>query len=292
MLSSDLVSKFSKYMFLGKQKKFISEQDVYMAASLAQAEILRDLKVLQDKTTIVFPALTEQCVRQSRTVSTITGTTTVIVTTVETHGYQTGEEVIIQGALGITGVNGRWTITVTGLKTFTLNSAVGTGAYTTGGTIYPIINGAIDLIAGRQTSPNDIPMTKVDYDQVNQDRDEFGTSSSNDAVFRMYQLETDPITIGVQGVPMSPVKIEMRFFRVPLPNEDISDTVNPIIPDKYRRVMELGTLCYIYEDVDDIEGIQLSEKQRTIFDREKQRVLGSVAKSRIRTNSQPTRLKW
>jgi hypothetical protein len=292
MQSSDLVSKFSKMRFIGKQKKFTSAEDVYNAASIAQAEILRDLKVLQDKTNIVFPAATETCVRQSRTVSTITGITTVEVTTTEAHGYQTGEEYIIQGVLGITGVNGRRTITVTSTTKFTLNGATGSGSYTSGGTIYPLINSITDLISSRQVSPNTFLMTKVDYDEVNNDREEFGTSSPTDSVFRVYQLETDPPTIGVQGTPSANVTLESRFYRIPLPNEDISDTVNPIVPDKYRRAMELGTLCYIYEDMDDNEAVDLAEKQRILFDREKMRIIGSVAKSRLRSNAIPKRMNW
>jgi hypothetical protein len=291
MLSADLVNKYSRFIFLGKEKKFVSPEEVYMASSLAQSEILRDLRLLQDKTTIIFPSV-ETCQRQPRIVSTIAGTTTVTVTTTVAHGYQTGEEYIIYGVLGITGVNGRWTITVTSTTAFTLNGATGASTYTSGGTVYPLINSIVDLIGGRQTSPNDFPMTRVDYDQVNNDREEFGTSSPADSVFRMYQLETDPITIGVQGTPDSTVNVETRFYRVPLPNEDISDVINPIVPDKYKRLLELGTLCYIYEDMDDMEAITLAEKQRTLFEREKQRVQGSVMKSRIRGNAVPRGLNW
>ena len=291
MLSSDLVNKYSRFIFIGKEKRFVSPEDVYMAATLSQSEVLRDLRLLQDVTTIVFPSV-EQCQRQSRVISTITGTTTVTVTTTEVHGYQTGEEYVIQGVLGITGVNGRKTITVTTPTAFTLNGTTGSGTYTSGGTVYPLINSLVDLVGGRQMSPNNFPMTKVDYDQVNNDREDFGDTSPAETVFRMYQLETDPITIGVQGTPDSTIKVEARFYRVPLPNEDVSDVVNPIVPDKYKRLMELGTLCYIYEDMDDMEAIDLATKQRVLFEKEKMRVQGSVAKARIRGNATPRGLKW
>lgn len=291
MLSADLVSKFSKYTFIGKSKKLISELDVYMAASLCQTEILRDLRLLQDKTTLVFPAI-ETCQRQPRAISAIIGTTTVSITTTIAHGYQTGEEYIIPSGMGYTGISGRRTITVTGTTTFTLNSTTGVGTYTSGGTVYPLINSIVDLIGGRQTSPNDFPMTKVDYDQVNNDREDFGASSPAETVFRIYQLETDPITIGLQGTPDSTINVEARFYRVPLPNEDVSDVVNPIVPDKHKRLMELGTLCYIFEDMDDMEAIDLATKQRVLFEREKARVQGSVMKFRIRGNATPRGLKW
>ena len=300
MLSSDLVAKYARYVYVGKQKKLVSPVDVYIAASLAQNEILRDLRLLQDKTTLVFSS--EQVQRQPRTISNITGITTVIITTSESHGYKTGEEVVIPSGMGYTGISGRRTITVTSTTTFTLNSTTGSGTFTTGATVYPLINGMVDLVSGRQLSPNDFPMTKVDYDQVNQDREDFSSDNSGETVFRIYQLETDPMTIGVQGVPITNVNIEVRFYRVPLPCEDVSDTINPIVPDKYRRLMELGTQCYIFEDMDDEEiivpmgrsarAMSMADKQRAIFDREKQRVLGSVVKSRIRANAVPRGIKW
>ena len=300
MLSSDLVAKYAGYIYLGKQKILVSPEDVYIASSLAQSEIIRDLRLLQDKTTIVFPSV-EQSQRLPVAISNITGTTTVTVTTSVVHGYQTGEEVIMPSGLGYTGISGRRTITVTGTSAFTLNSTTGSGTYTSGGTVYPLISGLIDLVGGRQTSPNDILMTKVDYDQVNQDREDF-VDGSVDTVFRIYQLETEPMTLGLQGVPSTSVSVEVRFYRVPTPNEDISSTVNPILADKYKRLLEVGTLCYIYEDLFDQElvmpmgrsthAFSLSDKQRAVFDREKQRVQGSIMKSRIRTNSQPRGIRW
>jgi hypothetical protein len=291
MLSADLVAKYARLIFVGEKKKLVSPEDVFMSASLAQNEILRDLRLLQDRTTLIFPSV-ETCQRQPMAISNISGTTTVTITTSTAHGYQTGEEYVIPSGLGYTGISGRRTITVTGLTTFTLNNTIGAGTYTSGGTVYPLINSLVDLIGGRQTSPNDFPLTKVDYDQVNFDREEFGASSSAETVFRLYQLETDPITIGLQGTPNSTVNVEARFYRVPLPSEDVSDVINPIVPDKYKRLMELGTLCYIYEDMDDMEAIQLAAKQRVLFEREKQRNQVSVMKSRIRGNAVPRGLRW
>lgn len=66
----------------------------------------------------------------------ITGATnaTPIVITVVGHGYATGNSVRITGVLGNTAANGTWTITSTGTDTFSLNTSVGNGAYTSGGT--------------------------------------------------------------------------------------------------------------------------------------------------------------
>lgn len=71
----------------------------------------------------------------SQSISVATNTTPIQVDT-GTHGFLTGEQVTIFGGTGNTAMNGTWTITVTGLTTFTLNGSVGNGTYTGGGTAY------------------------------------------------------------------------------------------------------------------------------------------------------------
>lgn len=45
------------------------------------------------------------------------------------HGYTTNQQVFIDGAQGLTAMNGTWTITVTDANNFTLNTSVGNGTY-------------------------------------------------------------------------------------------------------------------------------------------------------------------
>lgn len=66
----------------------------------------------------------------------ITGATnaTPIVITSTTHGLETGNRVTISGVLGNTAANGTWTITKVNANSFSLDTSVGNGAYTSGGT--------------------------------------------------------------------------------------------------------------------------------------------------------------
>ncbi|MCK9929422.1 hypothetical protein MXD62_19935 [Frankia sp. Mgl5] len=73
------------------------------------------------------------------TVSTVSGTSTVTVTTTANHGYGTADVVKIAGVAGHVGSNGTWTITRTGATTFTLNGAVGSGSYTSGGQVQRLL---------------------------------------------------------------------------------------------------------------------------------------------------------
>lgn len=69
------------------------------------------------------------------TVNGATNATPIEITTVEDHGLLTGNTVFLAGVGGNTAANGSWVITSTGTKTFTLDSSVGNGAYTSGGVV-------------------------------------------------------------------------------------------------------------------------------------------------------------
>lgn len=66
----------------------------------------------------------------------ITGATnaTPIVITSSGHGLQTGMRVTVASVGGTTDANGTWTITRVDADTFSLDTSVGNGAYTSGGT--------------------------------------------------------------------------------------------------------------------------------------------------------------
>lgn len=75
-------------------------------------------------------------------VSGATNATPIAITTVQDHPFATGDSVRIAGVLGNTAANGVFTITKTGAKSFTLNSSVGSGTYTSGGAaLGPFVDG-------------------------------------------------------------------------------------------------------------------------------------------------------
>lgn len=53
--------------------------------------------------------------------------------TATSHGFRSGQKVVIAGVGGNTAANGTWTVTQIDSNTFTLNGSVGNGAYTSGG---------------------------------------------------------------------------------------------------------------------------------------------------------------
>jgi Tc toxin complex TcA C-terminal TcB-binding domain/Neuraminidase-like domain/Putative peptidoglycan binding domain/Salmonella virulence plasmid 28.1kDa A protein len=62
-------------------------------------------------------------------------TSPIAITTASPHGLQTGTQVTISGVIGNTAANGVFTITVTGVSTFTLNGSTGNGAWISAGTV-------------------------------------------------------------------------------------------------------------------------------------------------------------
>ena len=66
-------------------------------------------------------------------ISGATNATPIVITTTAAHGLTSGESVYIQGVGGNTAANGTFIITSLTTTTFSLNSSVGNGAYTSGG---------------------------------------------------------------------------------------------------------------------------------------------------------------
>jgi hypothetical protein len=66
----------------------------------------------------------------ARSISAVTPATPCIITTAIAHGYSNGASVLIGGATGIIGINGVFTVTVTGPNNYTLNGRTCTGTYT------------------------------------------------------------------------------------------------------------------------------------------------------------------
>jgi hypothetical protein len=68
-----------------------------------------------------------------RTITGASNATPIVITTSGNHGYLTGDKVDISDVGGNTAANGNWTVTKLTDTTFSLDTSVGNGAYTSGG---------------------------------------------------------------------------------------------------------------------------------------------------------------
>lgn len=90
----------------------------------------------------------------SNPVTGATATTPIAVTVFSAHDMITGDFCYVSGIEGLSGADGYWQITKTGASTFTLNGSVGTGSYTTGGTVECGDLGMVDLILDDNALPD------------------------------------------------------------------------------------------------------------------------------------------
>jgi hypothetical protein len=77
---------------------------------------------------------TSQALQATRSITGATNATPISVTC-NSHGYSTGDTVVITSVGGNTAANGTWEITSTGANTFTLDDSSGNFNYTSGGTV-------------------------------------------------------------------------------------------------------------------------------------------------------------
>lgn len=71
----------------------------------------------------------------TKSISTATNASPIVVTTTAAHGYVTGDEVVISGVGGNVAANGTWKVTVTSSTQLSLDGSTGSGSYTSGGKV-------------------------------------------------------------------------------------------------------------------------------------------------------------
>lgn len=72
----------------------------------------------------------------NKVVTDATNATPIVITTSVAHGWATGDLIAITGVGGNTAANGNWTMTNVSATTFSLDTSVGNGVYTSGGVIW------------------------------------------------------------------------------------------------------------------------------------------------------------
>jgi hypothetical protein len=98
------------------------------------SEVFRNPAVLSSWSGVFVPV-------SPLTIAAASNTSPIAITTSLRHGYQTGMQVSITGALGNTAANGTFTITVTSPVAFSLNGTTGNGVWTKGGVATGVLSG-------------------------------------------------------------------------------------------------------------------------------------------------------
>jgi hypothetical protein len=251
---------------------------VYYAASLAQKKILSSLKLLERTIQLALVAGQEQYTFPVQTVAS-KSTTIPITLGIPGHPFNTNDQVLIAGVDAE--ANGSRIVTKIDANFISLNSTVGTLAYVSGGTVYHSINSLFEILRDgvrvtKDSAGADVvgpTLNKKSLALIELNRSDFTTLTPPNPptagnLVNFYELATDPLTVGFQGVPGSAAVVKVTGFRRPLSFEDISSTVDPLVPSLHDIVLFIGTRAYMYYLHEDSNVRKAGEKELESFGQE------------------------
>jgi len=260
----------------------ISPDEVYNAASLAQDEILSSIPMLEGRGYLTLHNGQRDYSFQELNIENVTelskgGGKYNYVIKITSHPFGSGDSVIVSNVGGMTGANGKWRINVIDSDNFELlNSEHSqTGTYTGGGKVYHELMAAWEVKRifrlsgniGSEVSDGEIMKTSDNVAENKFSTIQVTGSSSNDSgVINFYEIMEENIRLVFYGTPTKDQKTMFHYKRVPLPCEAISSTVNPIVPDKFRNLLKIGTTYYILQNYPDSDANELSLIHRKLFD--------------------------
>lgn len=286
MTSSELVDRISGYRPLAQSRTLIAPGDVYQAANDTQDQLLSELRILEDKTPLVLVSGRSEYQYPAVSVSNATNVSPIVVTAAS-HGFNTGDKVVVSGVLGNTAANGTFTITKVDSNSFSLDGSTGNGAYASGGTCYHRLFSALDVRYIRKTASPYGYLNRRAFEYMDRVRGNFDSSVAAAYVVDYTIVETDPLTIIVGGVPNETVNLEVLFYRKALPSEAISGSVNPIVPSQYGHALYLGTLLHFLSTLPDAGALQQSQVIAAQYETEKARIRQTLARKKMKVEPGP-----
>lgn len=289
MTSKYLAQIIGKHRLVGEKRISIEPERVYYAGTLAQIEILSELKILEAFGNLALVAGQERYQFPAVTITAVSDETPVNITAAG-HLFNTGDSVYHTGITAL--LNRKWVVTKIDDDNYTLDDSVAAGAFVTG-TAYHSLYGASEIRSIRKLSPYSGRLLSKTPEQVDDERYHYGSDNSEEgAVNTRYVIQDEPIIVGVRGVPSAAILTEVLFYRRPLPSDALSATVNPIIPSQHDKLLYRGTLYHLLEMLDDpnLEDDIAVVKDR--YDEEKQRVFNIVGISRLSKPDDVSSLNW
>ena len=254
-----------------------------LAATFGQKEILSELRLLEQVGNLTLVSGKERY--QFSPIAVTGGTaTSPVQLTITAHPFNTGDTLTIAGILGLTGANGKWaSITKENANTISLDGSVGGGTYTAAtGTAYHILCAAIDIKMIRKTGTAYGRIPRIHREKAEEERSDFGSiNSPASEVNNHYIIYDDPIIVGFRGTPGATISTELLISRIPLPCEDISSTVNPIIPAQYDKLLYRATLYHVFDLLDDPVAADFQAAALVKYKQEKERVRDIMGENRL-----------
>lgn len=250
MTTEKLVGLLAAYKSFGGTKVQFSPDEVMFAGTHAQLFILSNLRLLEQTVQLALAAAQE---RYYFTPVVITGIAINlagnVVLTFADHVFHTDDEVVIDASTMRRYIVG--TVTPTTIEL--LDSSVTGTILVIGNTVYHGLYAAVQVLddgilkVSAASGPQTGTLEKATKAMIELEREGFTDKSPTREVIRFYQEFTDPLTIGVQGIPQEAIKTRVSFQRRPLPMEKVSLTVNPMVPYTHDYLLIVATRYFMYD---------------------------------------------
>jgi hypothetical protein len=266
MTSQELVDRITGYRWFRDRKVQLDEGEVLVAANIAQDDILAELHLFDD---VGYLSTVNGQERYAFSRGTITGAsnTTPIQITEVGHHYHTGDRITVHGVVGNTGANGVRDVTYVDADNYTLDGSIGNGAYVSGGYSYHCLMSAERLASDIMNTTTFARISPRRYEQLQHVRSSMVIGNSQ----FVYQLITPTgLSLGFNGVFNATARFEFRYYRIPLPHERITLTVDPWISDE--PLIYYGTLYYLLD--------MLKSSGDQVIEQKSMMVLGQYAQAK------------
>lgn len=242
MTTQELIDRITGYRWFRDRKMQIDEGEVLVAANTAQDDVLADLH-LYDDIGYLATASGQEIYAFNR--GTIVGATNVAPNVVNEvgHRYHTGDRVTIYGIVGLTTANATWPVTYIDADHYSLDGSLAGSAYVSGGYSYHCLIGAERLASDLQNASTFAIVARRRYDQLQSVMSQLAAGNPQ----FVYQLSQKGygLSLGILGIPDQTILYKFRYYRIPLPHERISATVDPMMDDE--KLLFYGTLYFVLD---------------------------------------------
>lgn len=250
MTSAQLLGRIQAHKLFREDHVPFDSGEALVAASDAQREIALFTHAIQKRVRLITVTGQEFYTFPLVNVSAATVTSPIVITTDDEHNLLTGDSVLVAGILGMLEANGIRQVTRITSTQFSLDDTVGVNARTSGGVVCHVLRSMLSIRSGRKVSATGGVLEVVDMVELDKGRHEFTDNAAESEVLRIGVTWDYPPEMCFQGVPGSAITTEFQIARGPLPEERITEDIDPLLPPIFDNLLVKGTLAFYLSNLD------------------------------------------
>jgi hypothetical protein len=167
-----------------------------------------------DNNMLILTTAKTKTLQADAAITNATNAAPIAITTQNAHNLETGDIVVVTGVNGNAAANGRFSVTVTGASSFTLDNSNGSGAYTNGGSA-----SHIGWATAAQAIDNTVYPNGAQYTLQSQiEKLPVGSALRvhwQDATDGIFQSTLPGPTVAAQGPVNTPTMLSVTFAQFP-----------------------------------------------------------------------------